>query len=347
MPPSSQPTSTNAALDLHGIFGVSSQTLSMLQSLTSLIRPPYRLRSVYERLLGTELELQVVARTHPQAEAAERTALDELERLNAVFNRFDPGSELSRWLTQAGERVRLSFELRAVLALADDWRERTGGAFHPGADALGRLWQAAAAQGREPDTGELTALTHHLQPVPWTLHGDGTATLHARYPLGLNALAKGWIVDRMAELAWQAPGVQAVLINAGGDLRTLGGRGLTVTVADPFTARDDAPPLTGVHVQNGALASSGSAHRGVQVGAQWHSHLIDPRSGQPIQYVPGVTVTAPDCAAADALATALSVLGAEEGLALVHSLPDCAALIVTRDGQRYRSNLWPRDEPAR
>ena len=56
MPPSSQPASTKAALDLHGIFGVSLQTLPMLQSLTSLIRPPYRLHSVYERLLGTEVE---------------------------------------------------------------------------------------------------------------------------------------------------------------------------------------------------------------------------------------------------------------------------------------------------
>lgn len=346
MPPSSPPTATKAALDLHRIFGVSLQTLPMLRSLTSLIRPPYRLQSVYERLLGTEIEVQVVARNQQQAEAAERSALDELERLSAVLSRFDPQSELSRWLTQAGERVRLSSELRAVLALADDWRERTDGAFHPGADALGRLWQTAAAQGREPDTGERTALTHHLQSGPWTLHGDGTATLHATYPLGLNALAKGWIVDRMAALAWESPGVEAVLVNAGGDLRTMGGRGLTVTVADPFTARDDASPLARVQVQNGALASSGSAHRGVQVGGHWHSHLIDPRSGQPAQHVPGVTVIAPDCAAADALATALSVLGVLEGLALVHSLPHCAALIVTRDGQQHRSSLWPPDGPV-
>lgn len=346
MPPSSQPPSTNPALGLHGIFDASLQTLPMLQALAALIRPPYRLHRVYERLLGTELELQVVARTRPQAEAAESAALDELERLSAVFNRFDPDSEFSRWLTRPGERIHLSPELRTVLALADGWRERTGGAFHPGADALGRLWGAAATRNQEPERDELSALVKRLQPAPWTLHADGTATLHARYPLGLNALAKGWIVDRMAELAWKFPGVQAVLINAGGDLRTVGGRGLAVSVADPFTARDDAPPLTGVHVQNAALASSGSAHRGVRVGVQQHSHLIDPRSGQPVQHVPGVTVTAPDCAAADALATALSVLGVAEGLALADSTPGCAALIVMRDGQRFPSSLWPPDGPA-
>ncbi|MFK7603816.1 FAD:protein FMN transferase [Deinococcus sp. SM5_A1] len=319
----------------------------MLRSLTSSIRPPYHLHTVYERLLGTEVEVQVVARTRQQAEAAESAALDELERLSAVFNRFDAGSELSRWLTRPGEQVPLSHELRTVLALADRWREVTGGAFHPGADALGRLWQEAAARGHKPDAAELSVVLAQLQTNPWTLHADGTATLHAAYPLGLNALAKGWIVDRMAELAWNSPEVQAVLINAGGDLRTVGGRGLKVTLADPFTARDDAAPLTHVHVQNGALASSGSAHRGVQVGGQWHSHLLDPRDGQPVQAVPGVTVTAPDCATADALATALSVLGAVEGLALVNGTPGCAALIVTRDGQTHPSALWPPDGPAR
>ncbi|MDV6373912.1 FAD:protein FMN transferase [Deinococcus arenicola] len=306
--------------------------LPVLAPLLRVLRPPYRLHSVYERLLGTEVELQLVAHSRARAEAAESAALDELERLSAIFNRFDPGSELSRWLTQPGERSRLSPELLEVLALADGWRTVTHGAFHPGADALGGLWREAATHGQEPDPAGLTALVTQLQSAPWTLHGDGTATLHAAYPLGLNALAKGWIVDRMAELAWSLPDIQAVLINAGGDLRTLGGQGLAVTVADPLTPRDDAPPLTRVHVQNAALASSGGAHR--------HSHLIDPRNGQPVQDVPGVTVTAPNCATADALATALSVLGPEAGLALADATPGCAALMVTRDRKQHASQRW-------
>lgn len=338
-----------AVPNLYQIFKIIPQNSPMpppLQSLLQMLRPLYRLSSVYQRLLGTEVEVQVVARSRRQAEAAENAALDELERLSAILNRFEPLSEVSCWLIRPGKRVSLSPELLEVLALADHWRTVTHGAFHPGADALGALWKAAAPGGHEPEPEELTAIIQQLQPAPWTLHADGTVTLHATYPLGLNALAKGWIVDRMAKLAWTSPGVQAVLINAGGDLRTMGGRGLEVTVADPFTARDDAPALAHVHVQNGALASSGSAHRGVQVGGQWHSHLIDPRNGQPVQHIPGVTVTAPDCATADALATVLSVLGVAEGLALADSTPGCAALIVTRDGQRFPSSLWPPDGPA-
>ncbi|WP_135227701.1 FAD:protein FMN transferase [Deinococcus fonticola] len=313
--------------------------MSLAARLLSRFRP-YRLHSVYERLLGTEVELQVVAGSRLEAEAAERAALGELERLTLVLNRFDERSELRQWLSCPGERVPLGADLRRVLQLADEWRQVSGGAFHPGADALGALWQQAEAEGRPPGARDLQLVTAQLEAEPWTLHDDGTGTLHTTLPLGLNALAKGFIVDRMAETAHAQAGVQAVLVNAGGDLRTLGGKGVNVTVANPFTARDDARPLGRVHVKDGALATSGRAHRGYRVGETWYSHVIDPRSGQPVQGVPGVSVKAPTCAAADALATVLSVLPLQEGLATVDRMAGAAALIVTADGEPHRSGHW-------
>lgn len=309
--------------------------------LRSRFRRPYRLQSVYERMLGTEVEFQIIADTRAQAEHAEQIALAELAELTRVLNRFDESSELRRWLGQTGERVALSPALREVLHLADQWRTVTGGAFHPGADALGALWKAASERGVLPTEVELAQVAAQLHAPPWTLHGDGTATLHATYPLGLNALAKGFIVDAMAEIAKAQPGVQIVLVNAGGDLRTIGGTGLKVAIANAFTPRDDAPPTAHVRVQNGALATSGSAHRGYRIGETWYSHVLDPRSGQPVQDVPGVTVIAPDCATADALATALSVLDLGAGLQLADQTPNAAALIVTRDGREHRSTRWP------
>ena len=62
---------------------------------------------------------------------------------------------------------------------------------------------AAAARGQEPERDEPQRWWSSFS-LPWTLHADGTATLHARYPLGLNALAKGWIVDRMAGRVWDS-----------------------------------------------------------------------------------------------------------------------------------------------
>lgn len=317
-----------------------SSARSFFPRLARRLGPPSRLRSVYERVLGTELEVQVVADTRARAEEAERAALDEIDRLTLILNRFDPASELRRWQTRPGKRVALSPDLLHVLRAADRWREATGGAFHPGADALGAVWKRAEETGEVPDETELTDLAERLRDPPWTLHPDDTATLHATYPLGLNALAKGYVVDRAAGAAFASAGVRAVLVNAGGDLRTVGGSGLTVAVADPFSRQDDLPPLCRVHVRGGALATSGDTHRGYRVGEAWHSHLLDPRTGWPVSALPGVTVTAPDCLTADVLATALRVLGVEGGLALTEATPGAAALIVTRDGERHASARW-------
>lgn len=304
------------------------------------MRPPYHLHHTYERLLGTEVELQILADTRTHAHAAERSALDELQRLTRVLNRFDPDSELSRWQAHPGERVPLSANLRDVLALADTWRQASGGAFHPGADALGAVWQRAAQDDVPPPADELARLVLALRANPWTLHGDGTGTLHARTPIGLNALAKGYVVDRMAERAAAHPGVRTTLVNAGGDLRLIGGRGVQTRVADPHTHRDDAPPVAQVIVRDGALATSGRAHRGYRVRGQWHSHVIDPRTGQPVHHLHGVTVTAPTCAQADALATVLSVLPPDEGFALLDGQPGCAALLITDGGVQHPSPGW-------
>lgn len=313
----------------------------ILKVLRSALRPPHRLHSTYERLLGTEVEVQVVARTERQAQAAETAALTEIERLTLILNRFDPDSELRRWQARPGDtHVPLSLELLHLLRLADHWRTLSGGVFHPGADALGQLWQQAALTGQLPSAAALERQVSALRAPPWTLHADGSATLHAAGPLGLNALAKGYIVDRAVLIASRCVGVRSVLINAGGDLRVTGPARVNVDVADPFTARDDAPPIARVQVRGGALATSGQAHRGFLVNGTHYSHVIDPRSGQPVQDVPGVTVTAPECVTADALATILSVLDVRAGLHLLSGLPECEALIVTADGQRHASPGW-------
>ncbi|MVN85455.1 FAD:protein FMN transferase [Deinococcus sp. HMF7620] len=312
-----------------------------LASLLGAARPTHRLHRTYQRLLGAEVAVQIVAGTREQAEQAEQDALNEIERLSAVLNRFDPSSELRRWLSCPGaERVPLSLDLTAVLRLTDHWRLQSGGALHPGADAYGPLWAQAVRTGQLPAPGQLQRLASALQAAPWTLHADGTATLHTQEPLGLDALAKGYIVDRAAAVASRGSGVRSVMVNAGGDLRVVGKAALKVLVPDPFTARDGAPPAAQVRLKDCALATSGSAQRGYQVGEQWYSHLFDPRTGWPVQAVPGVTVTAPDCATADALATAVSVMGVQTGLACVDAQPGCAALLVTADGQRHPSRAW-------
>ena len=309
-------------------------------ALLNVLRPPQRLHSTYERLLGTEVELQIVAGTAAQAQEAEQAALTEIERLTLILNRFDPDSELSRWQATPTPHTPLSLDLLNVLRLTDHWNTQSGGALHPGADAFGALWKHATFSGYPPTPSTLARQVSALRAEPWILHPNGSGTLLARYPIGLNALAKGYIVDCAASVASRCVGVRSVLVNAGGDLRVIGGRGVNVAVANPFTARDDAPPLTYVRLRGGALATSGSSHRGYRVGDEWYSHVIDPRSGYPVRDVPGVTVLAPECVTADALATILSVLPPQAGLALTASMPGCEALIITATGEQHATAGW-------
>lgn len=259
----------------------------------------------FEGVLGTSMELQTVG-TAEGAALAEESALVEIDRLEAIFSLFREGSELLRWERTHREDVPVSPELAEVLALAESWRERTRGAFDP-------------VMGPEPGPR-------------WTVRGETARRLTPR-KASLNALAKGYIVDRAAAAAFASPGVAAVLLNVGGDLRHLGPAGLKVAVADPFAPHENAPPVASVVVRNQGVATSGAYRRG--------AHLIDPGTGQPAQHAASATVVAQTAADADALATACFVLPPREALALADR-EGVALLLVLSNHHRRANRAWRR-----
>jgi thiamine biosynthesis lipoprotein len=91
---------------------------------------------------------------------------------------------------------------------------------------------------------------------------------------------------------------------------------------------------------DGALSGSGSLGQWVEIGGVRYGHVLDPRTGRPLQRRRQALVTAPDGALAEALSKAVLVLGEGEGLALVASLPGCEALLVDADGRAWRTPGW-------
>jgi FAD:protein FMN transferase len=287
----------------------------------------------FESVLGTSLEIQVVAGTRRQAARAEVAALAEIRRLEGTFSVFRPDSELRRWCAAPGEEVAISSELARVLDAAAGWRSRTGGAFDPAAERGGH--RAAGPEAATRESGP-----------SWEVRRDPAGRAMARLlspvALNLNAIAKGFIVDRAAEAAWAVPGVREVMVNVGGDIRHIGEGPVTVFIADPYSDADNAPPIGAVRIRGQGVATSGSSRRGVVVDGRLRSHISDPRDGRPVENVVGASVIAATAMDADALATALSVLGPEEGLRLVESSPGVACLIATRDGRLISSEGWRR-----
>jgi thiamine biosynthesis lipoprotein len=149
----------------------------------------------------------------------------------------------------------------------------------------------------------------------------------------LDGIAKGYIVDRMADVLLQN-GVPNFLINAGGDIRTAGTKGngfpWTVAVQDP-SKEGEFPDV--MQMTDGAVATSGSYERR-------YGHIVDSGLAESPEHNTSVTVSAPTSMTADAMATALFVMKPDDGLRLIGTLPGNECLIVDNRGEQRRSVGW-------
>lgn len=286
----------------------------------------------HEHVLGTSLELRISA-APDEAAAAEQAALAEIDRLAKILSRHDAGSELMRWQSEPAEARRtVSDDLAKVLERAEHWRRQTNGAFDVRAAALAREDRPA---GRS-----LAAST------PYTLSASGERSEVRRnddLPISLDALAKGYIVDRVGErIRSLHPGIESFSVNIGGDMRKFGSRPLPVAITNPFDASEAARPIGAIVASRPvAIATSGNYRRFVEADGQRRSHIVDPRTGAPAGGVASATVIAPTAVDADALATSLCVLSPTEGAALVDSLDSVECLVVLTDGRQLASKGWP------
>ena len=297
----------------------------------------------YEDVLGTSLELKVLAPSEGQAEKAEAAVLEEIAREAKILSAWDASSEFSRWAATWNEPLHVSPELLEVLGMFDQWRDRTGGALDASAEAVVRVWKQAAAENRMPTQAELRAATALVKQKHWSLDlAAGTATHLDRTPIALNSFAKSYIMQHAAEAALAA-GTSGVVVNIGGDIAIRGNWMEPVEVADPFNPAENAAPVARLTLQDHAIATSGNYKRGVEIGGRHYSHIIDPRTGETADSIVSSTVVSKDAAQAGALATAMSVLRPEESRTLVASLGGgIEYLIIDSKGAKYQSAGWNR-----
>lgn len=298
----------------------------------------------FQPVMGTDLRIQVWAGDDDQAWAAQQVVLQEVHRLSAVFTTWEDSSALCRWRRGELDDGEPGFpdELREVLALAAHWSAVGGGTFHPACEALRLRWLRAQHEGIVPSRAELAELAASLRVLPWQLVDGRIVRVGDCSGADLNAFVKGWIVDADLELGATQPGVTRVAVNAGGDLRHHGEGDWGVGVEDPLRPSDNgANRLARLRIANRALATSGLARRGFRVQDEWFGHVIDPRTGWPVEHLAQATVLAPDAATADVLATICGVPAPDEALARVEALDGCDALLVTSQGVVLRSSGFP------
>lgn len=299
--------------------------------------PPGVVHALAGRTMGTTWSVRLAGAAPMDLQALDAGIRSELDLIVGQMSHWEPGSDLSRFnRAPAGTWQALPAPFVEVLQVALSVAADSDGAYDPSAGALVDLW-GFGAQDRHDEPGFQPpgdrAVAAARSQCGWQRLQLDAAGRRARQPgglrLDLSAVAKGYAVDRVARHL-DALGLQDHLVEVGGELR---GTGLKPD-GQPWWVQLEAVAghagETVLALHGLAVATSGDTRRFFQHGGMRCSHTLDPRSGRPITHgAARVTVLHRDCMAADALSTALTVLGLDAGLDWA-TQRGLAAVFVTR-----------------
>ncbi|MCR5165018.1 MAG: FAD:protein FMN transferase [Thermoguttaceae bacterium] len=293
--------------------------------------------------MAVPIRIVLYAEDAQTAKKAADAALARFHDLNQRLSDYDEKSEIRRFCDDAGpgEFVRVSDDLWNCVRLAIHHAEISGGAFDPTVGQVVRLWRTARKVHRLPAENRIREalatvgwenilFDEERQAIAISAHG---AKRHVRLDLG--GIAKGYAIDEALK-TMRFFGVTRVLLDAGGDLGLgdppPGKAGWTIAVTP---LKKGEKPTDFWTLKNCGVANSGDMYQFVEIDGKRYSHIVDPKTGLGLTNRLTVSVIAPTAADADALASALSVLGPKKGLALIQTLPHTEAQILhlTEDGK--------------
>jgi len=283
----------------------------------------YRLHA--EPVMGSGFNATAVfaERDDARADAALAAALGAARRLEKKISKYDADSEVRRaWTMKPGESLRVSAETFRALDLSRDLWKRSGGAFDCTVQPLIELYKYTGKEERMPTAQELAAARARVGSDKLILDREKhtVALAAAGMKIDLGAVGQGFGAD-LACAALRDAGARSALVELGGEVRALGekwpGQPWEIGIAHP---RAPGRLMATVPLSGNAASTSGDYEKYFQKGGRRASHILDPRTGQPLLGgAVSVTVIAPECILADGLATAVSVLGPAEGMKLVAS----------------------------
>ena len=290
-------------------------------------------------LMGTLCTISAEAPDTAQAAKAIDVAFGAIARLEKVMSGWRDDSELARLNSRTGgEEFPCSPDLFAALVAARDLAAETGGAFDPTVEPFIRAWDLRG-EGRVPTAAELDKARDVVGYLGLQLDRPRRIASFARTGMAvdLGGIGKGIALDRAAE-ALRAGGVRRALLNFGGEILAAGeGDPRELAVADPA---DRLRPAVLLKLAPGALSTSAQSERGFERDGVRYGHVLDPRSGQPLATRASVSVVAASSARADALATALLVMGRQTAAAWAMEHRDVGVLWLEPAGEGVRAWTW-------
>lgn len=250
-----------------------------------------------------------------------------------VMSAFDATSEVSQMNASKGKVVNIDRRLYQLLAKSLYFSYVTNGAFDVTVWPLMQLWKTAREKNVLPRDNDIKRILKFSGGGQIKLLDNLRVQLaHPLTQIDLSGIAKGYAVDQVADIFRQA-GFSNFLIDAGGDIYAGGmnceKKPWRVGVRDP---EDRLKVIDTIVLTDKAVTTSGSYEQFFEIKGKKYTHILDPRTGYPSEKAISATVIASKAQDADALSTALCVLGPQEGTAVINDLgADVASLIITKD----------------
>lgn len=292
-----------------------------------------RENKTYTRTLFAMDTVMLFTARGPQAPEALDEALDEVQRLDALLSAQSPDSEVSR--LNAGGCVQVSEDTARLLEAASGIGAKTGGLYDCTVYPLMELWGFPSKAYRVPRAEEIAALLPLVDGSRIRVT-DGEAALGEGQRVDLGGIAKGYASARVMEI-FKARGVSSAMVTLGGNVQTMGerpeGGGWRIGVQDPLGG-EDCPAV--IEVRDAAVVTSGGYQRYFEEDGKRYIHILDPRTGAPAESdLLSATVVSPDGTLADALSTAVFVMGLEDAAAYWRTHEGFELVLIAEDGAVY------------
>ncbi|MGH7290384.1 MAG: FAD:protein FMN transferase, partial [Myxococcota bacterium] len=292
--------------------------------------------------MGTVLEISLCAPDRARGERILRELFAEVAALERILSRFDVKSDLSKLNRSAGSGpLRVAQPLVEKTSLSLGYSELTRGTFDVTVGPLVALWADAEVTHQLPPAADLAAARTRVgaNVVRVDAAASSVELLVPGAMLDFGGIAKGYALDRLAGKL-RAAGVSRALLSFGqSSIRALGkptgwdGWGVLLSAA--------AGGFAGTtQLVDQSLSVSGSLGQYVEIAGRRYGHVIDPRSGEPLTHARVAAVVAENGARAAALSKALLILGDEDGIALLETLPDAQGILIDETGKTWETSGW-------
>lgn len=302
-------------------------------------------KNVYKKgllLMGNNFEISVVAHDEFWAFEKIELAVAEIQRIEKLLTTYNDQSETNLINSNAGIKpVKVSMETIQLIQRSIRISEITQGAFDISYGSVDKsLWNFDTKMQSLPDAGTAKKMVRLINYRNIVINmEEGSVFLREKgMRIGFGGIGKGYAAER-SKYILKKSGVEAGIVNASGDLTCWGyqpdGTAWTIGIVHPNLA---SKIFSTMNVTDMAVATSGNYEKFIMIGGKKFSHTINPRTGLPVTGIKSVTIISPNAEIADAMATPVTIMGIEAGLAMINQIKQIEAIIIDDNNHLYTSS---------